>query len=130
MSGQLQRSGSGQFTATILILALVLQGMALAVAVGRLAAGSADWPGFEICRHAGPANAADDAAAPGNAPEPRSDVHCILCLAGATHALGATPSGVEFSVVPFTIVPWTFTAWRLPAHTVDASARPRGPPPA
>jgi hypothetical protein len=133
MLGPLQRSGSGRFAATILILALILQGMALAVAAGRLAygvAGGTDATGFEICRHPGSASTGGDAPAPGGAPEQRSGAHCVLCLAGGTYALGAPPSNPAFHVVAFTIIPWTFTVWPLPAHTVDSSARPRGPPPA
>jgi hypothetical protein len=128
MLGRLRRSGSGQFAATILIFALMLQGMALAVASGRLTAESTDWTDFVICRHSGPANAGSDAAIPGGAPEQRSDAHCVFCLAGALHALGAPPPNTEFYVVAFTIEPWSFTVRRLSAHTVDASARPRGPP--
>jgi hypothetical protein len=130
MSGRLLRSGGGQFVATILIFALMLQGMALAVSTSRLAAHGTDWTGFEICRHSGPANTGKNTAVPGGGPEQRSDAHCIFCLAGAAHALGAQPPNAEFQPVAFTILPWTFSVWRLPAHTVDAGARPRGPPPA
>jgi hypothetical protein len=130
MLGRLRRLGSRQFTAAILIFALMLQGMALAVASSRLAAGTAntaDRTGFEICRRSGPSNAKGDAG-PLGAPEHRSDAHCIFCLAGAAHALGASPPGVQFHIVAFTIVPWTFTVWRLPTFAADANARPRAPP--
>jgi hypothetical protein len=137
MLGQLRRSVSRQFTAVALIVALMLQGMAVAAASGHVAAKAAgadpNWPGFEICQHSGPTEDASntdpgDAAPPGSAPVP-SGAHCIFCLAGATHALEAPLLGVEFHVIILTIVPWTFPVWRLPVATVDASARPRGPPP-
>jgi hypothetical protein len=129
MLGRLGRSGGGQLAAAILIFALALQGMVFAVASGLAAgaAGNAKRADFEICRDR-PAGAGGDAAAPGSAPVERSDAHCVFCLAGALHALGAPPPGTEFHAVAFAIVPWTFTAMRLPAHTVNANARPRGPP--
>lgn len=122
-----RRSEGRQFATALLIFALMLQSMAFAVANGRLAANAADdanWAGFEICRGSGPTN---NAAVPGSAPEQQSDTHCIFCLAGLTYAFGPLPS-TKSHVVAFTIVSWTFTAWRLPALSVDASARPRGPP--
>jgi hypothetical protein len=130
MLGRLRGSVSRQFAATILIFALVLQSVALAVAAGRLSDNAATDPnraGFEVCRHNGPASDDGDAAVPGSAPE-RFGAHCIVCLAGAPHALEAPISSAEFLVLILTIVPWTFTAWRLPVRTVDAGAWPRGPP--
>jgi len=126
MSGRLWRSGGKRFVATILTFALMLQGMALALATGRLAAGagdSTDWSGFEICHHSGP-------AAPGGWSQQQSHAHCIFCLAGAAHAVGGQLPSAQFQPVAFAIRPWTFEVWRLPAHTVAAGARPRGPPPA
>jgi hypothetical protein len=130
MLGRLRRSVGRQFAATILIFALVLQSVALAVAAGRLSDNAATDPnraGFEVCRHNGPASGDGDTAVPGSAPE-RFGAHCIVCLAGAPHALEAPISSAEFRVLILTIVPWTFTAWRLPVRTVDAGAWPRGPP--
>jgi Protein of unknown function (DUF2946) len=131
MLQQLRRSVSRQFTAVALIVALMLQGMAVAAASGRVATktGDADQNSlsFEICRHS---NAdAGDAAAPGSAPE-RAGAHCVFCLAAAVYALEAPLPDADFHVIHRAIAPWHFTAWRLPALTVDASARPRGPPPA
>jgi hypothetical protein len=138
MLGQLRRSVSRQFTAVALIVALILQGMAVAAASGRLAAQAADadtnWLGFEICHHSGLTEAGGntdvgDAATPGSAPED-SGAHCIFCLAGSGHALEALLPSADFHVIIQAITPWPFTVWRLPAPTVNASARPRGPPPA
>jgi hypothetical protein len=132
MLGRLRRSGSRQFYAVALIFALMLQSVALAVAAGRLAANAgadSNQTGFEICRHNGPASDSGEAAAPGNAPE-RSNAQCASCCLAATPAVAAPLPSAVFHVVTFTLVPWTFTAWRLPALTVDASVRPRGPPPA
>jgi hypothetical protein len=131
---RLRRSGSGwrQLVASVLIFAVMLQGMAFAVAAGRVASNAAsdtDWAGFELCRHNGFADDGGNAALPGGAPE-RSSPHCVFCLSGASYLLGAPPHAPEFHTVVLTIAPWTVTAWRLPAITVDASARPRGPPPA
>jgi hypothetical protein len=131
MLGHFRRSGNRQFIAALLIFALKLQGVALAVAVGRLVAkptGDVNWAGFEICYHSHSADAAGNAAAPGRAPE-HSDIYCcIFCLAGATHLLEAPLLSTEFRVIIRAIVPENFTAWRLPALTIYASARPRGPP--
>jgi Protein of unknown function (DUF2946) len=115
-----------QFAAIVLTFALLLQG----VATGRLAANAAtdaDWAAFELCHHN---SSADDgnASAPAGVPE-NSDAHCIFCLAGASHALQAPLPSVAFHIIIIAIVPWTFTVWRLPALTVYATARPRGPPP-
>jgi len=118
-----------RLTAGILICALLLQGVAFTFAGSRLAgeaagaAGAADWAGFELCRH-------NAGAAPGGAPAtPATDSHCIFCLAGAT-LLGAPASAPECRTIAIAITPWPFAAWRLPADTVDASTRARGPPPA
>jgi hypothetical protein len=125
MLARLRRLGGGQFVAAILIFAVMLQSMAVAAA-GRLAVDSGgNWPGAEICHHSSPADG--DAGAPDGAPE-RSGAHCIFCLAGAPLALDAPLPRAEFRTFTFTVVPWTFTALRLPALTVDAGARPRGPP--
>ena len=138
MLGRLRRSVSRQFAAVALVVALMLQGMAVASATGQVAAKATDadpnWPGFEICVHNGPAQAdgnadAGNAATPGGAPE-HAGVHCIFCLAGSGHALEALPPNADFYIIVRASAPWPFTEWRLPALTVDASARPRGPPPA
>jgi hypothetical protein len=121
------RGSSGgwrRLTACALVFALVLQGIAFSLAGARLAATAADWAGFELCRH-------DGGAGPGGAPEaPAADSHCIFCLAGATFVLDVPAVAPDFRALAFAVVPWRFEAWRLPTATVDASARPRGPPPA
>jgi hypothetical protein len=129
MLGRLRRSGSRQFAASILIIALMLQSVALAIATGRLVnnfAADPDWSAFANC-HSGPASDNGEPAAPGGEPE-RLGVHCIFCLAGTAPALEAPLSNTAFQVLVLTIVPWTITAWRLPVRTVDANVRPRGPP--
>jgi hypothetical protein len=125
----LTRTGR-QFAAIVLTFALLLQGIALAAASGRLAANAATdagWAGFELCQHSG-SDDGGNASAPAGAPE-NSNAHCIFCLAGASYALQAPLPSAAFHVIIIAIVPWTFTVWRLPALTVDSSARPRGPPP-
>ena len=134
MLGHLRRSVSRQ--AVALVAALILHGMAVASATSRLVANAAgmgpNWTGCEICLHGDPAQAdgnvdAGNAATPGGAPE-RADVHCIFCLAGSGHASEALLPGTDFHIIERVSAPWPFTEWRLPALTVDATARPRGPP--
>ena len=138
MLGRLRRSVSRQFTAVALVVALMLQGMAVTAAFAHVAAKAADGAsnslGFEICHHSGGLTEdsgltdAGEAAIPGSAPE-GSGAHCVFCLAGTAYALDAPLPSADFYVIIRSIVPWPFTAWRLPARTVYASARPRGPPP-
>jgi hypothetical protein len=132
--GGLRRSGGWQVVAALLIFALMLQNMALAIAVGRLAADAAagidqNWAGFEICHHDG-AGDGGNSAVPDDPPIPSSCTHCIFCRAGATQALEAPLPSAEFHVITLTAVRWILPVWRLRAVTVDANARPRGPPPA
>jgi hypothetical protein len=117
------RSGWQRLTACVLVFALILQGVTFTLASARLAAADPTdtAAGFELCRH-------DGGTAGGGAPEgPIADSHCIFCLAGATYldAPGAAP---ESHTITFVALSWSFQAWRLPAVTVNASARPRGPP--
>jgi hypothetical protein len=84
--------------------------------------------GSEICHHDGSPDDGGNAGAPGSVPDHSSCTHCIFCLAGAMYALEAPLPWSEFHIVILTVVQWLFTVWRLPALTVDASARPRGPP--
>jgi hypothetical protein len=123
-------TGSGgmwrQLTACVLVCALVIQGMAFALMGGAGAAGAtagADVAGFELCRH-------DAAPSPDGGPAgPVADAHCAFCLAGAAFVAVDPAPAPEFQFVSIAIAPWPFAVWRLPTRTVDASARPRGPPP-
>jgi Protein of unknown function (DUF2946) len=120
-----------QLAAAVVIFALMLQSVVSAATTGPTAANTATDPGwvaFELCHHNGSADDGGNASAPAGAPE-NSEAHCIFCLAGASYALQAPLPSVAFQIIVIGIVPWTFTVWRLPALTVDASARPRGPPP-
>jgi hypothetical protein len=119
-----------RLTACTLVCALVLQGIAFTFTGAALAAGAAgasgaaDWAvaGFELCRH-------NAGTVPDGVPAaPAVDTHCVFCLAGAP-VLGAA-SAPECQIIAIAIAPWRFAAWRLPADTVDASTRARGPPPA
>jgi hypothetical protein len=117
-----------QLAAAVLIFALMLQSVAAATGrVAATAANDAGWAAFELCHHNGSADDEGNASAPPGVPE-NSDAHCIFCLAGASYALQAVLPSAAFHIIIIAIVPWTFTAWRLPARTVEASARPRGPP--
>jgi hypothetical protein len=116
-----------QLAAAVLTFALLLQGVAFAFASGRLAAAAAgdiDRAAFALCLH--DTGGSDPG---GGAPElPATDQHCIFCLAGVTYVLGALASAPAFHIIAFAVLSWSFSAWRLPAATVNASARPRGPP--
>jgi hypothetical protein len=124
MLWRLRRSGWRRFAVAILMFAIMLQSVAVA-AYRHDVINDANWADFEICHHD-----SGDAGAPGSVPNHSADAHCIFCLAGAMYALEAPVPGAESHVILFAIVQWPFTAWRLPPVTVDASARPRGPPPA
>lgn len=129
MVGRLHGLGCAgrQLAAAVLIFALLLQGVAFAFATGRIAAtaaGDMDRAAFELCLHE--TSSADRV---GGVPErPAADQHCDFCLAGATYVLDAVASALAFRTITFAMVSWPFVAWRLPAVTVNASARPRGPP--
>jgi hypothetical protein len=111
-------------TACLLVLALVLQGIALTLAGARLATADPtnDAAGFELCRH-------DGGVRGGGAPgRPAADSHCIFCLTEATY-LDAPVTASQCRTIAFGVLSWSLGAWwRLPAATVNASARPRGPP--
>jgi hypothetical protein len=99
-----------QFSVAVLTIALLLQGVAFAFANERVAA-----------------TAGSDQT--GGAPElPTGDQHCIFCPAGTTYVLGTLASPPAFRTIAFAMVSWPSATWRLPTTTVDASARPRGPP--
>jgi hypothetical protein len=117
------RSGWQRLTACVLVFALILQGVAFTLAGARLAAADPTdtAAGFELCRH-------DGGSAGGGAPEnPGGDSHCIFCLAGATY-IDAPAAASESHTIMFAVLSWSFNAWRLPAATVNAGARSRGPP--
>jgi hypothetical protein len=117
------RNGWQRLAAGVLVLALVLQGIAITLAGPRLAAANPTdtAAGFELCRH-------DGGLGGGSAPEsPAADSHCIFCLTGATY-LDAPAAAPECRTVRFGALSWSLSAWRWPAATVNVSARPRGPP--
>jgi Protein of unknown function (DUF2946) len=119
-----------QVAAAVVIFALMLQSVVSAATTGPTANTATDpgWVAFELCHHNGSADDGGNSSAPAGAPE-NSDAHCIFCLAGASYALEPPLPSAAFYIIIIAIVPWSFTVWRLPALTVDASARPRGPPP-
>jgi hypothetical protein len=115
-----------RLTACLLVYALFVHGLTFAMAGTQLtadAAGEAGWGGFELCRHA----AAPDQ--PG-APEGQVvDTHCIFCVAGPGFVLEPPAAlSTPFHPVETAMAPWPVVARRLAPTTVDASARPRGPP--
>ena len=118
--------GWRRLTACLLVYALFMHGLAFAMAGARLnvdAAGAPDWGGFELCRH--------DAGAPNQpAPDqPANDTHCAFCIAGPGFVLEPPlAASTEFHPVENSLALWPMVAWRLAPATVDASARPRGPP--
>jgi hypothetical protein len=127
MHGRARRwVGWRRLTACLLIYALFMHGLAFAMAGSRInvdPAGAPDWAGFELCRH--------DAGAPNQpAPDqPATDTHCVFCVAGPGFVLEPPLLAfTEFHPVEISLAPWPLVAWRLAPATVDASARPRGPP--
>jgi hypothetical protein len=112
-----------RLTAGILVLALVLQGIAFTLAGARVAAADPTdaAASFFLCRH-------DGGLGGGGPPKsPASDRHCIFCLTEATY-LDAPAAASAYHTITFGVLSWSLSAWRLSATTVNASARPRGPP--
>jgi len=125
-----------RLTACLLVYALFMHGIGFAMSSSmagatmsgaRLStdgAAAADWAGFELCRH--------DNTAPGEPGSPggqSGDTHCVFCVAGPGFVLEPPAVSTVFCPVELSIAPWPLVAWRLATTTVDASARPRGPPP-
>jgi hypothetical protein len=123
-----------RLTACLLICALFVHGIAFAMSAAmagavsgaRLSAdtaGATDWAGFALCRH-------DNAASeqPGDPGRPAGDTHCVFCIAGPGFVLEPPAISTVFCPVEISATPWPLVAWRLAPTTVDASARPRGPP--
>ena len=114
-------------TACVVIYVLVLQGIALALA-GANSVGAADdvgGVGIELCHHDG---GAPDS--PSQTPAPFDDNCCIVCLAGASYVAPTLAFALVFHPILFAVVRWPVAISHLPSRTVDANARPRGPPPA
>jgi hypothetical protein len=59
---------------------------------------------------------------------PRGGDHCIFCLAGAIPILPPPSFAAHFHLTVARVPTYSIETWRLPAKTVDASSRPRGPP--
>ena len=112
--------------AGMLAYALVLQGLAFALASGESARGAEDlsWVSSELCIHS-----ANGASVPGK-PGERSaaDAHCLFCVPGAVYVGSAPPAAPQLlgSVLAEKVAP--LTAPRLLALLVNQSAWPRGPP--
>jgi Protein of unknown function (DUF2946) len=124
-----------RLTACLLICALFMHGIASAVssAIAGTMSGAqpsadavvpADWAGFEVCRHDGATP-----QPPGDHGRPGGDTHCVFCVSGSGFVLTPPSISTVFWPVEVSIAPLPLVAWRLPPATVDASARPRGPPP-
>jgi hypothetical protein len=121
-----RRSEDGwrRLSACVLVFTLILQGIAFTVIAyaPRLdPSGIANSASFELCSH----SAAPPPSTPTN---PAADTHCTSCLAAASYVLDTATATLNFHTVAMTVVSWLPVAWRLPATTVDASSRPRGPP--
>src|SRR5215475_9317432 len=107
-------NGWQRLTACILVLALVLQGVAITLAGARLTAADPTdaAAGFTLCRHQG-------GLAGGSAPEsPVADGHCIFCLTGTTY-LEPPAAASECHAIRFGVPSWSLGAWRLSATTVN-----------
>jgi hypothetical protein len=123
--------GWRRLTAYLLIYALFIHGIVFAVSSGlaatRLpadAASTADQTTFELCRHD-----SSSPREPGDPVGPAADTHCAFCVAGPGFVLEPPTVSTVFCPVALSIASWPLAAWRVVAPaTVDASARPRGPP--
>ena len=113
-----------RLTACLLIYSLFLHGMVFAMVGARLSASAAVGAAFELCRHE---NAAP--ALPGTPDGPTADSHCAFCVVGPGFVLEPPAASAVLCRVELSFAPWPLTAWRLAPRTVDATARPRGPPP-
>jgi hypothetical protein len=114
------RNGWQRLAACVLVLALVLQAIAFTLAGVHLAADpTGATAGFELCRHDG-----GDGGAPKS---PAGDSRCMFCLTGATYLDAPAPAS-KCHTMTFAVLAWSPSAWLMPAATVNASARPRGPP--
>jgi len=114
-----------RFVAIALIYLVMLQGVVVTAANVKLVPDAADrWASLELCLHDGGSK-----DAPVDIPASPSDRHhCILCLVGAAPVLPSQIIALPVHFVDMPAAHWTKDAWPLPAKTVDASARPRGPP--
>jgi hypothetical protein len=122
------KGASRRTIAGALICTLVLQGILLAVATGWLAAASAnpDWAGVVICHH-------DDAGSsqpvvPANPLNPDDNGCCLYCVVSALYVPPTPIHAASYRAVVIAYAEWPLPTWRLPAKTIDANVRPRGPP--
>jgi hypothetical protein len=110
-------------TACVLIYVLILQGMALALASASRLGAPDSTLGVEVCHHDG-----GTSGAPSQTPSPSDDICCIVCLAGASYVSVTVAFALVFHPIVFAAVHWPVPVSQLPARTVDANTRPRGPP--
>jgi hypothetical protein len=112
--------------AGVLTYALVLQGLAFALAPAEPARDAEDlsWASAELCIHS-----TNGTSVPGK-PGERSaaDAHCLFCIPGAVYVDSTPPAAPQLlgSVLAEKVA--TLTAPRLLALLVHQSAWPRGPP--
>jgi hypothetical protein len=112
-----------RITACALIYALVLQGMAVALAGASRFDAADSGIGVELCHHDG-----GTSDLPSPTPDHSDDICCIVCLAGATYIPATLAFAPVFYRVVFAAVRWPVPVSQLPSRTVDANTRPRGPP--
>ena len=108
----------------VLAYALALQGFIVVLDIGGPAYGAAPdrvFAGFELCQHGG-ATLPDTPAPIGG--------HCPFCFTGAVFVNCPAPCAARCLAMLPGRVAWSLTAPRLIALFVNASAWPRGPPPA
>jgi hypothetical protein len=109
-------------TAWALIYALVLQGMAVALAGASRFDAADSGIGVEVCHHDGRTS-----DSPRQTPD-HSDICCIVCLAGASYIPAILAFALVFYPIVLAAVRWPVRVSQLPSRTVDANTRPRGPP--
>jgi hypothetical protein len=111
-----------------IVVAYAVAAQALLIAIGGFsfpAQATDGMPAFTLCLHDG----ADAPSAPAQTPDHPGCSHCILCFAGAHHAVAAPSPAVPFraprKVAGAGWIAGDQSLFRLTPHAI---ANPRGPP--
>ena len=128
MSG-LGRNGTRCWRALLsVVVAYVVAAQSLLIAVGGLslpASAGQNNPSFELCLH----DVSDTQELPAGNTDRSGCTDCILCFAGAHHAvIGTAPVAFHRVNVAIVVVPWHGDSSGLGSLARYTIASPRGPP--
>ena len=128
MSG-LGRNGTRYWRALLsVVVAYVVAAQSLLIAVGGLslpASAGQNNPAFELCLH----DVSDTQELPAGNTDRSGCTDCILCFAGAHHAvIGTAPAAFHRINVAIVVVPWHGDSSGLGSLARYTIASPRGPP--